>query len=277
MTSPQAARSTRSTSTGRSHLALRLAGASLLLGVLGPFGTYLGMPLPIRLLHFSANVLVIGTLIVLGNMALRRFVFAGEAPLWAALGVALAAALPGAVVVQWHLSLLAPASLAFVTFTELIAQTAVVNLLIGAAGWFLERRMRTGVATRSIGGSHSRPEAPSSPPTPAPVVAQPDNPFDARLPFRLRGAPILSLSAEDHYLRVRTARGEALILCALSEAIGLLDDTAGLRVHRSHWVSWTALALPETRLGRVGLHVADAGDLPVSRRGRRLLAEAGVA
>lgn len=277
MTSHQPARSTRPPLAVRSHLALRLAGASLLLGLLGPFGTYLGMPLPIRLLHFSANVLVIGALIVLGNMALRRFVFAGELPLWAALCVALAAALPGAVVVQWHLSLLAPASLAFVTFPELLTQTAVVNLLISTLGWFVERRMQAGAASRSAGESVSREEAPASPPTSAPAVSRPDQPFDARLPFRLRGASILSLSAEDHYLRVRTSRGEALILCALSEAIGLLGETAGLRVHRSHWVSWTALALPDTRLGRDGLHVAEAGDLPVSRRGRRLLAEAGVA
>ncbi|MEP1089710.1 MAG: LytTR family DNA-binding domain-containing protein [Rhizobiaceae bacterium] len=51
-----------------------------------------------------------------------------------------------------------------------------------------------------------------------------------------RGA-LWALVARDHYVEVITARGTELILMRLSDAIEQCDNRAGIRCHRSAWVS----------------------------------------
>ena len=57
-----------------------------------------------------------------------------------------------------------------------------------------------------------------------------------RIPYEKRG-PLVSLHAEDHYVRVETTKGSELILMRLADAIELAAPVVGLRVHRSHWVA----------------------------------------
>ncbi|MFX6724630.1 hypothetical protein ABTH54_19445, partial [Acinetobacter baumannii] len=86
-----------------------LVGAGLLLGLVGPFGSYLGMGLPVRLMHFAANVVLIGALVVLASELVRRWLFQGRSlPLWAVLVIAVAMAPPGALIVKAQLQLWAP-------------------------------------------------------------------------------------------------------------------------------------------------------------------------
>src|SRR5215475_7536305 len=71
------------------------------LAVVGAFGTYVSMGLPVRLLHFTANALLIGGLTAGVSMLVRRYLFAGAAqPLWAAILIAVAMAPPGAGIVH---------------------------------------------------------------------------------------------------------------------------------------------------------------------------------
>lgn len=56
-----------------------------------------------------------------------------------------------------------------------------------------------------------------------------------RIPHDKRG-PLISLHAEDHYVRVETSKGSELVLIRLSDAIDLAYPVQGLRIHRSHWV-----------------------------------------
>jgi hypothetical protein len=58
--------------------------------------------------------------------------------------------------------------------------------------------------------------------------------FD-RLPPAI-GRDIVTVQSDLHYLHVRTLKGQATLLGALSELDGALGD-AGLRVHRSFWVA----------------------------------------
>lgn len=44
--------------------------------------------------------------------------------------------------------------------------------------------------------------------------------FLSRVPMKLTGAAIYAVQAEDHYLRIHTDRGSALILMPLSQALG---------------------------------------------------------
>jgi hypothetical protein len=77
--------------------------------------------------------------------------------------------------------------------------------------------------------------------------------FLERLPFRLKGAQIYAVQAEDHYLRVHTSRGSELILMRLSDAIAELDEIEDAQTHRSWWVARGAIADVRRGDGRANL------------------------
>ena len=97
----------------------------------------------------------------------------------------------------------------------------------------------------------------------------------ARLPMDRRGA-ILSLSAEDHYTRIRTTRGEALVLIRLSDAITLAAPTPGVQIHRSHWVALGAVASARRQGDGATVTLTDGSELPASRRHIPALRDAGL-
>ena len=97
----------------------------------------------------------------------------------------------------------------------------------------------------------------------APPVAV--SPLAARLPLNVRGR-ILCLEMEDHYVRVHTDRGSALVLMRLSDAIAEAQPVAGRQVHRSWWVSDEAVEGFE-RVGRTGvIRLVNGARAPVSQR-----------
>ena len=106
-------------------------------------------------------------------------------------------------------------------------------------------------------------------------AAGPGRALTDKLPHRLRSAPIHALTAEDHYLRVRTARGEALILMRLTDAIAALEGVDGARTHRSWWVARDAVADARKGDGRGVLILTDGAEAPVSRTYYPALREAG--
>ena len=87
-----------------------------------------------------------------------------------------------------------------------------------------------------------------------------------RLPLHVQGR-ILCLEMEDHYVRVHTDRGSALVLLRLSDAIAEVETIMpGRQVHRSWWVSDEAIERFE-RVGRTGeLHLNGGIKAPVSQR-----------
>lgn len=115
-------------------------------------------------------------------------------------------------------------------------------------------------------------------PVPAPVIDLPAAVADdmrpaspstslliARLPPELRG-PILCLEMQDHYVRVHTGRGSALVLMRLRDAIAETDPVAGRQVHRSWWVAEEAVERFE-RAARAGSVLLKNGRrVPVSQR-----------
>lgn len=92
--------------------------------------------------------------------------------------------------------------------------------------------------------------------------------FWDRVPRSL-GRDLVALSAELHYLRVRTTLGEALILYPFGRAVeSLRAGGSGLRIHRSHWVA-AAHVRAVARRGQGGLCTLSTGlVLPVSRSAR---------
>ena len=62
-----------------------------------------------------------------------------------------------------------------------------------------------------------------------------DTKFGKLLPSRL-GTDILSIHAEDHYVKVHTAQGAALVRYRFADAVRDVKGLKGIQVHRSHWV-----------------------------------------
>lgn len=99
--------------------------------------------------------------------------------------------------------------------------------------------------------------------------------FRDRLPARLRTARVLAVASEDHYLRVYTDAGDAMILMRLSDAVRELAGLEGMQTHRSWWVARAAIADVARANGRMTLTLTNGIDAPVSRTYAKALREAG--
>lgn len=227
----------------RREALLSLPVAGFVIGLTGPFASYIDMSFWGRIFHFILCVTVIGSAALVASYLVARRFFQGYWPLWAALAVDLALAIPGAAVVYASLTYFAPKVAANVDPANLLWQTVLMGLLFRAGSLL--------VSWHRIGeGRHAGDEA---------LVALPPTSFNERLPQALRSSPVLALSSEDHYLRVHTPSGEALIHMTLAMASTLMSD--GFQVHRSHWVARDGIK--SVRHGKVELATGLA--LPVSR------------
>ena len=104
---------------------------------------------------------------------------------------------------------------------------------------------------------------------------QPGRALTDKLPVRLRRAEIWALESEDHYLRVHTAVGDALILMRLADAVAAVEALDGGQTHRSWWVNRTAVTDARPSGGRAILTLKDGTKAPVSRSFYPKLREAG--
>jgi len=96
------------------------------------------------------------------------------------------------------------------------------------------------------------------------VVAESSAPLLQRLSFDVR-APLIGISAEDHYVRVTTTKGEEMVLMRFSDALKEVGGTKGLQIHRSHWVALDQIA-QVTRSGDRGeVLFKDGSSRPISR------------
>ena len=97
--------------------------------------------------------------------------------------------------------------------------------------------------------------------------APPQPGFWTKVPNGL-GDDLVSLSAELHYIRVRTALGDALVLYPFGKAVDELVGMPGQQIHRSHWVSFRHVAEVIPRREQAELRLDTGHTLPVSRRYR---------
>ena len=90
------------------------------------------------------------------------------------------------------------------------------------------------------------------------------SPFFKRLPVHL-GKTLISLEAQDHYIKVTTTKGSELILQRLGDAQKELENYPGLRVHRSWWVASGQIETVERQNGKMLLAMKNDSIIPVSR------------
>ena len=98
------------------------------------------------------------------------------------------------------------------------------------------------------------------PEAPAPDSADPRD----RLPPAL-GREVLCLRIEDHYVRVHTPRGSALVLMSLGQAIAGITDVEGLQTHRSWWVARRAVEGVVEDGRNLRLQLSGGLEAPISR------------
>ena len=241
----------------RWHLAL-LAVAILFLGYLGPFGTYVRMPLGERMAYWA--------LAVAGNWSLALACIlpavawlSGRIPdIACVLGGSFAAAVPGTLLVSVLEFLFSGALPETLGTGELFLAVALVHLVIGLIVWgTVELPMRRGggapFAELPGAGTPNRPEAAGAPPI-----------LD-RLPAARRGR-LLHLQMRDHYVEIHTDRGSELVLMRFGDALKELGGTEGMQVHRSHWIARAAVRKIVRRAGRTAAFLENGAEVPVSRR-----------
>ncbi|MGJ8610361.1 MAG: LytTR family DNA-binding domain-containing protein [Octadecabacter sp.] len=236
----------------RAHLAqparaASLLGASVILAVVGPFDTDTAMALVPRFAYWGAIVVLSYSVGYFGNIAADALAGARASLLKRVLIAAPLTAL-GVLVVVYLLNGITIGYWATGRDLAIIAgNVALISSIITSIFY---------VADRS--------EQQASPPALLDRIA-----FDKR-------APLVALSVEDHYVRVRTIKGEELILMRLGDAIREVGDTRGLHVHRSHWVALDQITATARKGDGANLTMTNGPDIPVSRANVRKLKEAGL-
>ena len=94
--------------------------------------------------------------------------------------------------------------------------------------------------------------------------------FLSRLPKSL-GTNVIAISSDLHYLHVYTDLGRCMILGSLQQAADAMGD-AGLRVHRSHWVSRRAIVKIVKNRDQWYCLLTNGLKLPISRRKKSTVA-----
>jgi len=98
--------------------------------------------------------------------------------------------------------------------------------------------------------------------------------FHHKLPDSLKGGQLIALKAEDHYLRVFTDVGSALILMKFEDALAALNGYPGIQTHRSWWVASSQLeGKPVLLASDSCILLNDNTSVPVSRRKRKSVNE----
>jgi DNA-binding LytR/AlgR family response regulator len=226
----------------------------LLLGFLGPFGSYPAYPTATRY-AFWLGLTAAGAVAAVAADALlpATRLRSGAIRIGA---VALVSALPMTFVVAWTMSLVQPGRVfAPQQLPALFAAVAAVQLLVA-------------YVTTTLAPAADEVEAPGPEPAlPAPgeeaIPAFPSA-LLSRLPPEI-GSDIIALETEDHYLRVHAAGGSALILMRMADAVALLDPRLGAQVHRRWWVAQGAVAGVRTEGQKLSLCLTDRKLVPVGR------------
>jgi hypothetical protein len=98
----------------------------------------------------------------------------------------------------------------------------------------------------------------------------------ARLPEDLQSAEIIALEAEEHYTKVHTSGGAALLLLRFADAIAEMEPQPGLQVHRSFWISRQAVERVVRSGRRTSIQMRGGLEVPVSRSFRLQARAAGL-
>lgn len=218
-----------------------LAGVALVLGVSGPFGTLDSLPLLPRLAYWGAVVPLTYAAGSLGSRLVHPALPRGPRALRIALAAAGSTALVAPVLALVHLTYGLPFG-GGGQIALLGAAIYVICVVVETLGYLIAQQRASAAAA----------------PAPIPPAILQRIALDKR-------APLVALSAEDHYVRIRTRKGESMALMRLSDAIAQTAPIQGLQVHRAHWVALDAVQGARRRGDGAILQMVCGADIPVSR------------
>jgi hypothetical protein len=255
-------------------------GAGLLLGIIGPFGTFESMPTTTRFSFWLGGIFV--------GMIIHIPLFYGGAWLgqhyrlpswiWVSLS-AVIAALPMTFVINGIFATMLGAT-SLDSMPQLYPFVLAISLPMQWVSYLTTERSTPTepAAAMPLNAMQILPlSVPlSAEPTyevlavPAPKVAA----LAARLPGRL-GKAIICLEMEDHYVRVFTEVGDTMIHMRMADAQTELDGIEGMLVHRSFWVARTAITGWQRDGKTLLLQLSNGKSVPVARDRQPLVRAAG--
>lgn len=241
---------------GRKRFWLTLVTAAVVIGLSGPFSTYDTLPVATRIGYWLLVVCLTYWLGYLVSFAVASLAEdRGMDPRLSLVVGALVATLP---VTAWlaGLHMLVLDVPFWADAKRLLPYVAIITLALA-------------VLSESLASSDAHPATLAKA---KPARASPDSAWLDELPANL-GRELILLQAQDHYVRVRTDRGETLIRTTLQDAARDLGDY-GVRVHRSWWVARHAIRGFRYRAGMPVVVLHDGLELPVGRSYRRVLRQA---
>ncbi len=236
----------------RSHLSAPatlagLLGVAAILGIAGPFDTNEMLRLGPRLIYWLIVVVATYSVGLFAGAFLGPYLRA-RLPRWPALGLVGLATGVGVTLV-----VLAINAVSFGVVPEMGDLPQFIGTILAIA-------LIITLVSEMIDQSQSGATAPP--------------PLLDRLPLEKRG-PLVSLSVEDHYVRIRTTKGEEMVLLRLSDAMREVGATPGLQVHRSHWIATDQVRAATREGDRARLTMRHGPDIPVSRAHLPAIREAG--
>lgn len=229
--------------------------STLAVSLAGPFGTFDILSYPGRLTFWGT---VIGLSIVLGGICrlLSRHFFQHAEPIKQDIAAV------AAMTVLFTPALLVLMVLIVPRYASTWPDIPTVAFYVAAISTtvFVIRRLVPGIEPTSYTG-----------------VAQPQDPprLLRRLPSDFVG-PILRLSVDDHFVEVVTQSEIHRIRMRFADAVDEMAGVTGYCTHRSHWVTAAAVVGAEHKGGKVSLRLVNGDVVPVSRKYRCQLAEAGL-
>jgi hypothetical protein len=226
---------------------LAIGGAMVVvLTFTGPFGTFVDLSAPLRLAYWAIAIGSCGLLmtVVIGAVLETRWLADWPDAPRIALGSMLAA-FPGAALIGLLERTMRHNDQVFDHYLWFWLCVAVIGFPVALIQF-------------ATFGSRPPNPAPGSKPDAA------DNRFLSRLPREV-GRQIISLSMQDHYVRVTTDRGSVMVLIRFSDAVKELAGHPGTQVHRSHWVASGQAKRILRENNRTMIELADGRRLPVSR------------
>lgn len=219
---------------------LIILGVILVCFLSGPFGTFDALPAGFRLIYWGLIVAITGTMSVWIHSLIRL-------RKWTSIPqITLISLIFGLIVVGivgfLSLSLLSPIN-RYPGHLEIFQ----FSFPIATAIFFISVLLDISRTAKLVSTDYKRPD------------------IIDRLEKYPHSKRVISLSAQDHYVEVTTEKGAELCLIRLADAIAEASPEDGFQIHRSHWVSKSAIERLERKGTSSHVILTDGRHLKVSQ------------
>lgn len=264
--------------------------------VAGPFGTYEHLPLLERSIYWIGAMIGVGAIMSVGMQLTLTHPGLVRSNYWFLLIlVAAFCALPGLIIILTLENVFRNVLPSVNLVTQVYFFVFVIGALISAfkyppkwrrAELLHSRSMLSGAAT--LGGKKLVPSVEttltSGDAAPTKLLKNPEveelSPSltdGAAFLRRLNpgiGRQLITIRVRDHYLEVTAKGGPQTLLMRMIDAERELEGYPGMRVHRSHWISFSAVERITRQGNKWTAHLMNNIDVPVSRSEAQKLREA---